>query len=99
MLFLPVQYNRQDIASSLGVERNNLHIVPQTNFHLDMDIRPLVYPYVLVGDSDLTLELAKKTYAADSKKMQKIAHIEKLIGQKIDTQYASSKTMVAALEK
>jgi len=99
MIFSSVRYNRKDIAFSLGVEKNNLHIIPQPNFHLDMAIRPLVYPYVLVGDPDLTLELARKTYASDAKKMQKIAQIEKAVVQKTDPQYASAKNTVSALER
>ena len=47
------------VAGHLEVKPENLHVISQPNFHLDMAIRPLNYPYVLVGDPELTFELAK----------------------------------------
>lgn len=51
---------RRDIIENLGIENRNLHIISQPDFHIDLGIRPLNYPYVLVGDTKLTIDLAKK---------------------------------------
>ena len=48
------------VAKSLNVKVENLHLISQPNFHLDMVVRPLTYPYVLVGDPKLTAEIVKK---------------------------------------
>lgn len=41
-------------AKMLNVSTKNLHIISQPNFHIDMVVRPLTYPYVLVGAPHLT---------------------------------------------
>ena len=48
------------VAQSFDVKVENLHFISQPNFHIDMVVRPLTYPHVLVGDPKLTAELAKK---------------------------------------
>ena len=50
--------NPSEIAKNLNVTTENLHILPQPDYHIDMAIRPMVYPYVLVGDRKMT-----KTFA------------------------------------
>lgn len=57
-----LQSRKQDIANELGVKVQNLYIIKQPDFHLDLAIRPLHYPYVLVGDPNLTIDLAKQSY-------------------------------------
>lgn len=53
-------FKKSEIAKSLNIEPKNLHVISQPDFHLDMVLRPLEYPYILVGDSKLTLDLARK---------------------------------------
>lgn len=54
---------RSRIADELQIKPKNLYCAKQSSFHIDMVIRPLDYPYVLVGDPNLTIELAKQKYA------------------------------------
>lgn len=51
---------KEELADILEVNKKNLHVISQPDFHIDLGIRPLVYPYVLVGDSKLTIDLAMK---------------------------------------
>lgn len=61
------QYRKDEIAKCLNMKSKNLHVISQPDFHLDVVIRPLEYPYVLVGDSKLTLDLARKNNFAKDK--------------------------------
>lgn len=54
---------KNEIVKFLGIKFENLHEISQPDFHIDMAIRPLIYPYVLVGDPDLTMGLAKRKYS------------------------------------
>lgn len=49
----------EDLAKSLHIKPENLHILSQPDYHLDVAIRPLKYPYVLVNDMDLAKESVK----------------------------------------
>lgn len=51
---------KKDIAKEYGIKEKNIHIIPQQNYHLDMFIRPIGYPYVLV-DSPKLVEKKLKT--------------------------------------
>lgn len=50
------------IAQDLHLPEDRVHFIKQPNFHLDMCIRPLNYPYVLVNDPKLMLKELKKVY-------------------------------------
>lgn len=57
------QTSIDEIAQALEIEPTNIHMLSQPDFHIDLVIRPLNYPYVLVGDPKLMLEeLAKKKH-------------------------------------
>ncbi len=45
------------LAEDLNVAPSNLHIIPQPNFHLDVALRPLNYPVVLLHDPELSQSL------------------------------------------
>ena len=51
--------NKTTMAKLLHVKPKNLHVISQPDFHIDMGIRPLAYPYVLVGDSKLTTNIVR----------------------------------------
>lgn len=51
---------RRKVAQDFGIRPNNLFVVSQPNFHIDMAIRPLKYPTVLVNDFGLSLKLLKE---------------------------------------
>lgn len=42
------------IARNYGIKEENIYSIPSPNFHLDMLIRPVGYPYVLVNDPELS---------------------------------------------
>ena len=44
---------KADIAKEYGIKEENIHTIPQQNYHLDMFIRPIGYPYVLVDNPKL----------------------------------------------
>lgn len=51
------------IADELHIIPKNIYCAKQSSAHIDMSIKPLDFPYVLVGDPSLTIELAKQRYA------------------------------------
>ena len=51
---------KETAADALHVDVKNLHVISQPSFHIDVVVRPLTYPYVLVGDPNLTAKLARE---------------------------------------
>lgn len=45
--------SKADIAKEYGIKEENIHTIPQQNYHIDMYIRPIGYPYVLVDNPKL----------------------------------------------
>lgn len=90
------KYSDKDkIVQALNIKPENLHVIEQPDFHLDMAIRPLNYPYILVNDFGLTEELLKY-------KFQKSA-LDKLIGEKSRDNrsrgYASANETIQSLKE
>ncbi|MBE7706961.1 MAG: hypothetical protein E7Z91_06955 [Cyanobacteria bacterium SIG30] len=48
------------IAQIQNIKAENIHIIPQTAFHIDMIVRPIGYPYILVNDEEEALENIEK---------------------------------------
>lgn len=48
------------IAELQNIKKENIHIIPQPAFHIDMIVRPIGFPYILVHDEDLALENVDK---------------------------------------
>ncbi|MBQ8848630.1 MAG: hypothetical protein IJ003_06780 [Candidatus Gastranaerophilales bacterium] len=48
------------ISKTYGVKVENLNYLPQQDFHLDMFLRPIGYPYILVNDPKLAKENLEK---------------------------------------
>lgn len=48
------------IAQELNIDPKNICYLSQPDFHIDMEMRPLNYPVVLVNDYNLSIELLKK---------------------------------------
>ena len=40
------------VSELYGVNKENIHFIPQQDYHLDMSIRPIGYPYVLVNSPE-----------------------------------------------
>lgn len=68
--------NKKDVAEIFDINPKNLNVVSQPNFHIDLAIRPLNYPYVLVGDTKLTIDLAIKSHC-DQKQFKYLKHVYK----------------------
>lgn len=49
----------KDLARALRIKLKNIHIIPQPAYHIDVAIRPLKYPYVLVNDMDSAKEFVE----------------------------------------
>lgn len=76
--------SKLNVASSLFVKPETLFVLSQPMYHLDMFIRPLLYPNVLVGDPKLMHKFAKAQYQADvidslSKERDKVFEAEKYV--------------------
>jgi len=66
------------IAKDLNIDPKNLFFIPQPNFHIDMELRPLNYPYILVNDYDCSIEVLKKAQKEAKDTLTK-NQLEKLI--------------------
>lgn len=51
---------KDELAKAYGVKPENIHFLPQQNYHLDMYIRPVGYPFVLVNNPKLVMENINK---------------------------------------
>ena len=47
---------KEDISKTYQIKKENIFIIPQQSFHLDMFLRPIGFPYILVNDP----KIAKK---------------------------------------
>ena len=48
------------LSQEYGIKQENIFSIPQQNYHLDMFIRPIGYPYVLVDSPALTRQKFSK---------------------------------------
>ncbi len=87
-------------AEAYGIERKNIIPIPQQNYHLDVFMRPIGYPYILIDNPKLTrqklTQLNKKGYLSQYLNLQKDFNSEEL---KRSMKYASHKKTVEALKK
>lgn len=51
---------KTDIAKEYGIDEKNIFTIPQQYYHLDMFIRPIGYPYVLVNNPKLVKQKINK---------------------------------------
>ncbi len=47
---------KEIMAEEFGVKKENIFVIKQPNFHLDMNIRPIGYPYILVNDPEIAIK-------------------------------------------
>ncbi len=91
--------NTDLIAQAYGIKPENIHFIPQQDYHLDLTMRPIGYPYILVDDPELTKARIKKLEKEfDSTELQYIKdNIEKgFLGYR--GMYESCDTVVKELE-
>lgn len=48
--------HKASLSRLYNVKEENIHFIPQQNYHLDTFIRPVGYPYVLVNDPELVVK-------------------------------------------
>jgi len=56
------------ISKLYDIKPENIFIVQQQNYHLDMFLRPIGYPYILVNDPKTVLQNLDKIQASDEEK-------------------------------
>lgn len=87
--------DKNRLAEELGLHPDNVYVLPQPEYHLDMAIRPLKYPYVLVDSPQKTIELTtSKKLKAYLLKLQ-----EKLKGYTEEENYTSPELIAERLEE
>lgn len=90
-------YNQKAIdtmAEEFGVKKENIFIIHQPNFHIDMNIRPIGYPYVLVNDPELAIKNLDRLPSGKG-----IAEITKEREDIRKKDYADVETTIKELEK
>ncbi len=51
---------KADISEEYGIDEKNIYTIPQQYYHLDMFMRPVCYPYVLVDNPQLSKKAIDK---------------------------------------
>ena len=51
---------KSDVAREYGIEEKNIFTIPQQYYHLDMFMRPIGYPYILVDSPELVKKKISK---------------------------------------
>lgn len=54
-----VEYQRKtltELSNLYDIKEENIYVIKQPNFHLDMSLRPVGFPYILVDDPNLSLK-------------------------------------------
>ena len=87
------------ISEIQNIKPENVHIIPQAAFHIDMVVRPIGFPYILVHDEDLALENVDKLNTTNETKERLKKEIRKdreniLRGR----EYVSGKELAKELE-
>lgn len=88
------------IAELQNIKKENIHIIPQPAFHIDMFVRPVGFPYILVHDEELALKNVDKLNTTNEAKTRLKKEIQSsreyiLRGRK----YISGKELAKELEK
>lgn len=82
----------ESVAENLEVKPENLYAISQPDFHIDLAIRPLAYPYILVGDFNLMNDLVRNK--EQKKALDKLNSKNRLK----DKYYASSDSTIEELK-
>jgi|GEM_PF-3279979 len=53
-----------DIAKTFRVKRKNVFLIPQPNYHIDMHVRPVGHPYVLIDSPKMAVDNAEGLFRA-----------------------------------
>ena len=88
------------IGKAYGIKQKNIHFIPQQDYHLDLTMRPIGYPYILIDDPELTKQHIKqleKEFTSDELKYIKENLEKNTLGYR--GMYDSCDTVVKALEQ
>lgn len=91
-------YTRQIFLDEFDVKKDDFCVISQPNYHIDLAIRPLEYPYVLVDDMELDKEnllYLENEFGHNVNKFMKPLKKEQ---RKIKNLYADTETVVAELK-
>ena len=50
---------KNNICEDFGIKKENIFVVPQQVFHIDMFLRPIGYPYILVNSEEICRDIVK----------------------------------------
>lgn len=90
-------FDKKSIAKDYNIKAKNIIQIPQQDFHLDMFMRPIGYPYVLVNNPELVREKIKELNTDG-----KFDELEKTFlknEQERQNLYANHKKVIKALKK
>lgn len=91
---------KHKISEQLNIHLKNIFTIPQPDFHLDMAIRPLNYPYVLVGDPELSLDLLKQSSNMSPRKIKKVSEsMDMRLAKNRENNYCNVETTINNLEQ
>lgn len=81
---------KDKLAEALGLNPDNVHVIPQPAYHLDMAIRPLKYPDVLVDSRQLPFDFVRRP----------LTYLRRRFHECVSQgEYASPKKVARALEE
>ena len=85
------------LSQEYGIKEENIIPIPQQNYHLDMFMRPIGYPYVLVNNPELVREKIKELNKDGKYDELEQAFLKK--EQERQMEYSSYKKTIKALKK
>lgn len=90
------------IAHDLNIKPENVHFISQPAFHIDMAVRPLNYPYVLINDFNCAKKLLEKAKNETSdpdikKQIEEVISNTEYTKKIIDPKYANMDTIANEL--
>jgi len=95
----PIYENRRnDIAKCYGVLPKNIHKIPKPDFHIDLGIRPIGYPDVLVNDYNIAEKNLEKLNDG-SKEFEDLMSSFKAYKEGAERTYASPDEICDELKK
>jgi len=95
---------KRQIAKDLNIKPKNIYFISQPDFHLDMGICPLKYPYVLVNDFNYSIEILNKlskttNNAAIKQQLDELIENTKNLKKETESNYTDADTICKELER
>ena len=63
--------NKKFIGGAYNIKPQNIHFIPQQDYHLDVTMRPIGFPYILVDDPQLALKHLNEINVDDNTWLEK----------------------------